>query len=296
MKKQSGKHFFTGLAVAIGISTAMLSPLSVWAGETVIAFEPPANSNFNNLGWIDLSSQVQQNITDQKYAEALGIFVWYYNNGLKYHPAEYGVRNSFCLAEWIEFGEVYPPALAELQKIRDAKEKLFLDNKIAMSYPGANADGTPRDWQQNPPKSEEESMLQLDQAKGDTPIFHDIEAINGCLNTPQKTIVLFLQIEQNNPAMAQKIWRFAEDTVLEQKDYATAAHYIPDVKAEWKRRADMFQNDMQRKMSKEQYKHFKEAMIRILTDRANQLSALARYQNHPQDAEEIQNELKELIK
>lgn len=296
MKTRPLTSFRSLLVFVIVFTVSALVPIITLADETMIAYEPSVNFTQKDVSWIALSTKINQNMTEKKYAEALGIFVWYYDNALKYNRSEYGVRNSFTLSQWIQLGKDYPPALAELQKIRDAKTKLFLDNKIALTYPGANANGTPRDWQQNPAKNQDEWELYFSQQKGDTPNFHDIASINRELKTPDQTVTLFLEVEKSNPALAQKVWHYAEDTILEQKNYAIATRYIPDVKAEWKRRFDSFTNDnMQNQLTKEQYQGYQKAIKEILTKKADQLSALAKYQKQDQVAEEIQNELKAFV-
>lgn len=288
---------FRPLLIALPVFALLsLIPLVSWAGETMIAYQSPANFTQEDISWRTLSRQINQDMTDKKYAEALGIFVWYYNNILKYNSPQTGVRNSFCLDKWLELGKVYPPALAELQNIYNVKEKLFLDNKVALTYPGANADGTPRDWQRNPPKTQKDWELFFVQQQGDIASFGDITAINKYLNTPEKTVRLFLQVEQINPALARKAWIYVADTFLEQKDYATANRYIPDAKTEWQRTFDSFANDhMEDKLTAEQYKSYQETVKTILTHKAELLSALAQYQKQNRVAEAIQNELKEYL-
>jgi len=54
-----------------------------------------------------------------KYEQALNEHIWYHKNALKYDPAQYGVRLSFALADWVELGRAYPPALHALRSIRN---------------------------------------------------------------------------------------------------------------------------------------------------------------------------------
>lgn len=58
---------------------------------------------------------------DGRYEEALREHIWFHDHALAKQPSLYGVRLSYALADWVDFGKVYPPALAALQAVRDAK-------------------------------------------------------------------------------------------------------------------------------------------------------------------------------
>jgi len=68
-------------------------------------------------------SVTQDLVSEGKHQKALDRFIWFHENALEHDPAMYGVRLSFALRYWKDLGEVYPPALEALVKIRDEKEK-----------------------------------------------------------------------------------------------------------------------------------------------------------------------------
>jgi hypothetical protein len=64
------------------------------------------------------------------YAEALEKYRWFHENALAHEPSMYGVRLSFALRSWAQLGEVYPPARAALESIRDAKAAALRDGSL----------------------------------------------------------------------------------------------------------------------------------------------------------------------
>jgi membrane associated rhomboid family serine protease len=52
----------------------------------------------------------------KRYERALAKYSWFHRNALKYQPAARGVRLSFAHAAWFELAQVYPPALAPLER------------------------------------------------------------------------------------------------------------------------------------------------------------------------------------
>ena len=55
------------------------------------------------------------------YEFALREYIWFHDHALEERPSLYGVRLSYALADWIELGENYPPALRALENIADRK-------------------------------------------------------------------------------------------------------------------------------------------------------------------------------
>src|SRR5258705_11073209 len=55
------------------------------------------------------------------YAEALEKHLWFHENALVHDPSLYGVRLSFALRHWVKLGDLYPPARAALESVRDVK-------------------------------------------------------------------------------------------------------------------------------------------------------------------------------
>src|SRR5687768_14091823 len=77
-----------------------------------------------------------------EFAKALDRHEWYHANALRINPAQYGVRLSFALGDWMKLGKKYQPALASLKRLRD------------------------------------EGTTTIEEGKGTRALFSDVEAIN----------------------------------------------------------------------------------------------------------------------
>jgi len=142
-------------------------------------------------------SVTQDLVSEGKHQKALDRFIWFHKNALEHDPAMYGVRLSFALRYWKDLGEVYPPALEALVKIRDEKEK------------------------------------QLQLGKGDKYLFHDVISVNRTLGQPEKSIELFELISKTSVTLADEYWDMIKDYVLESKRYDIAQKYITDMTKEF---------------------------------------------------------------
>jgi hypothetical protein len=104
----------------------------------------------------------------------------------------YGVRLSFALAAWLKLAQTYPKALTALKDVRDRK------------------------------------AAQLASGGGNRELFHDVEAINECLEEDQATYDLFLKIQTNNPSLATQCASLAMRALVTAKDYSLAHRFIED--------------------------------------------------------------------
>ena len=132
-----------------------------------------------------------------KYKKALSQFLWFHKHSLEHEPAMYGVRLSYALFEWKELGNIYPPALKAMIKVRDDST-----NKI---YLGSD----------------------------DVNLFHDVESLNEVLNNDSKTLDLFRYLDRDRKDMAEKCWDIVKDLVIKTKSYELAQRYIDNPVFEW---------------------------------------------------------------
>lgn len=61
-----------------------------------------------------------------EYEEAAERYLWFHNHVLEHEPAMNGVRLSSALMSWKELGDVYPPALASIKKVRNEKTDILV--------------------------------------------------------------------------------------------------------------------------------------------------------------------------
>ncbi|MGD9719866.1 MAG: hypothetical protein AB7O59_01460 [Pirellulales bacterium] len=141
-------------------------------------------------------NDTQQMVRAKKYAEALERFIWFHEHALEHESSMYGVRLSFALSYWNALGDVYPPAKTALFEMRDRTTQQIIN--------GAATDYAP---------------------------FHDVVALNRTLNESEKTVDLFLLIDQNNPALAQQCWNVAKDSVVAAKKFDVVRKYVGDGQA-----------------------------------------------------------------
>jgi hypothetical protein len=132
-----------------------------------------------------------------KYAEALDRHIWFHNNS-RDAVGMGGVRLSYALTDWLELGEVYPPALVAFTNTRDEKTQTLM------------------------------------KGKGGFEDFHEVSSFNEYLDDNKKTLELFLYIDKNHPTLAEECWIAAEDVLLKAKDYTLIKKYIPSLLDEFR--------------------------------------------------------------
>lgn len=127
-----------------------------------------------------------------KFNAALKKHVWFHNHALEVDEAYYGVRLSFALGYWLDLAKKYPPALAALRNIRDAKTKRLL------------------------------------KGKKDYALFHDVQSINEELKESEATVALFKRIDKMNPRFASAIYGLADRDLIAHREYALARKHLGD--------------------------------------------------------------------
>jgi hypothetical protein len=145
---------------------------------------------------------------DGRHEEALREYEWFHDHALEDEPALYGVRLSFALANWVDLGKIYPPALASLQAVRDRKS------------------------------------ARLRAGEGDRELFHDVEAINESLGDYECTYDLLVDILQQRPDLAKKCAGLAMRSIVHVGDFALARGFIDEPEQSVRRWARMLNQDV----------------------------------------------------
>jgi hypothetical protein len=127
-----------------------------------------------------------------RYAEALEKHLWFHDHALEYLPALGGVRLSFALDFWAELGTLYPEAMEALIAIRGRKVEALTDHK------------------------------------GSFESFHDVVAINRCLQEQTETVALFMMLHRHDPGLARRCYPIAEEYLVEQQEFEVCIAYLPD--------------------------------------------------------------------
>jgi hypothetical protein len=143
-----------------------------------------------------------------RYEDSLAKHIWFHENALNIQPAQYGVRLSFALSDWVKLGESYPPALEKLKSIRDQDEK------------------------------------KIRQGKSSRGIFHDFEAINKELKETSRTKDTFIWLDSNAPTFAKEVFDIAEPDLVRAKEYRLCNKYL-DPNNSFQHMLDLYKETME---------------------------------------------------
>jgi len=197
-----------------------------------------------------------------EYEEALERTIWFHNHALEYESTMYGVRISFALGEWHDFGKKYPPALSALKKIRN--------QKTAKLISGINS----------------------------YEIFNDVVSINDELSDYKKSIDMFKAIDKQHELFAKEVWGLIKDTAIKEKELYLLKKYIANINSDYseieehyRRMISMYKpND---RLFGEQYKSFQDKNFAL---KALQLIDIAMLLNEKESALNIKNKAYSLVK
>jgi len=143
-----------------------------------------------------------------RYEDALAKHVWFQENALKIQPAQYGVRLSFALSDWVELGKSYPPALEKLKSIRDEDDR------------------------------------QIREKKASRDLFADFEAINKHVQDPTRTKDTFIWLDKNDATFAGEVFSLAEADLVRAKEYRVCEKYLhPD--ADFERSSNYYEMQLE---------------------------------------------------
>jgi hypothetical protein len=152
----------------------------------------------------DVLRQARQLVKSQQYAAALEKYIWFHDHALDADRSLAGVRLSYAILEWVDLGEVYPPARRALESVRDAKA---------------------------------ESLMQ---GTYHARLFHDVAAINRALGQVERTRDLFKTIAGVDRGVAEKCFHIALESLVHTKEFGLARSFMPDPRKEIDRSAIPF--------------------------------------------------------
>ena len=201
-------------------------------------------------------------INMEEYEEALERTIWFHNHVLEHDESMTGVRLSFALMYWNDFGKKYQPALAALKSIRD------------------------------------ENTNKLISGGGSPDIFQDTVAINDELSDNDKSIELFKALDKKRPDFAKRVWNYIDETVIKEKDYALAAKYTGDILKAYQKEENQYLSliGLQKEHGTTVGNNFKETIDRIFVDDTLQLIHLATALDDRETAVKIQSAAKAIVK
>jgi len=186
------------LCIAI-VAWVLLCPVAGRSQDTNSHWTVPANPDPQKI-----LQEAEADTRAGRYEDSLAKHVWFHEHALKIQPAQYGVRLSFALSDWVELGKSYPRALEKLKSIRDADSD------------------------------------QIKAGKGTRPLFHDFESINKYCVEQSKTKNVFVWLDTNQPAFAKEVFDIAEPDLIEAKEYGLCGRYL-DPKTSFQQILDQYE-------------------------------------------------------
>ncbi|AKU21976.1 hypothetical protein [Massilia sp. NR 4-1] len=133
------------------------------------------------------------------HAEALRLHQHFYDYAAKQERNLHRFGR-YALHHWKELGDVYPPALAALQALREREAALLLDGETMVAI----ADGSSE------------------------PRFPVIVDINHLLEDERATYELFQQFQAKLPEQAAQSFRYAAGAIVACGDFQLASGYLPE--------------------------------------------------------------------
>jgi hypothetical protein len=135
-------------------------------------------------------------VKSQQYAEALEKYIWFHDHALDADQSLVGVRLSYAISEWVDLGEVYPPARRALESVRDAKAESLTQGNYNASF------------------------------------FHDVASINRALGQVERTRDLFKTIAGADRGVAEKCFHIALESLVHTKEFGLARSFVLDPRKE----------------------------------------------------------------
>jgi len=158
----------------------------------------------SNIDPGDVLREARQLVNSHQYAEALEKYIWFHEHALDADLSFGGVRLSYAISEWVDLGELFPPAMRALKSVRDSKTETLMNGAL------------------------------------DASLFHDVESINGALGQIELTRDLFKSIAARDRGLASKCFRVALESLVYTKEFHLARSFMLDPRSEINRFAIFF--------------------------------------------------------
>jgi thiol-disulfide isomerase/thioredoxin len=210
-------------------------------------WRPPENPNPG-----EILKEAKADTAAQRYPVALSKYVWYFENALKYDPAQTGVRLSFALGYWRELAASYPPALDALKLLRDEAEQRFDDGARTVHA------------------------------------VMEIAALNRVLNDDERTRLMFEAVAESDPATAKFVFAFVRPSLVKAKAYTLCGKFLdPQQDLERIRKHRQLMIQVYREAGKDPHIDMNAISTQMFVEEVATLVALLVLNDRKQDAENI---------
>ncbi len=151
----------------------------------------------------DVLQEARAASLDNDYALSLEKYLWFFKNALKYKKSYYGVRLSYCLSELAGLGEVYPPALEELTKLKESSLTEFKENRSCNQ-------------------------------------FHEYSRICDALDCPSEPVEIFHGIAPQDKELAEQLFTFVYEELARQSKWDICREYMGNGYKQYKEILELF--------------------------------------------------------
>jgi hypothetical protein len=245
---------FTKLKITL--ITAAVALLAAGTITTVVLQRGSTYTPPPNLKMQQILNEAQADTVAGRYPEAQAKFVWFRNNAVHYEPGMVGVRDSFALTYWAQLAEKYPPAMRQLQSIRDAA--------IAVVH-GVGTD-------------EQTAIADC----------FTITGINDGLKAKSKNVELFKWLDSHKPVVARQVFTLAEPDLIAAEEYTLCGRYM-DANHSYEQILGMYSR------MKEMPTNSRTPQLRVMADKifstkSATLVAVLAINNRPDEADRVANQ------
>lgn len=140
----------------------------------------------------EILEEAREDAAACRYELALAKHVWFHRDALRYEKALYGVRLSYALDAWADLAKVYPPALVEMENVRNEAESRV------------RAGGLVRE------------------------AFHDFRSLNDAMGESEKTLSLFAWLDIEAPDEAKTVFDLARPALIRGGMVTLCGRYLDD--------------------------------------------------------------------
>lgn len=186
-------------------------------------------------------AEARQARREGRYAEALARHEWYHDAS-RHEPGQGGVRLSFALSDWLELGQLYPPALRRLQELRvNTGERL-------------------------------RSFKKTDDVFA---FFQEYNALNRTLREEADTAAMFAWLDEHHPEIARKVYDVARPSLIRAGKIELAAKYADPDELRRARRTMELDRRLGHDFGERKFRHTIPMLVALLVTRGDQAEAKA---------------------
>ena len=223
--------------------------------EASTTWTPPENPDPNVI-----RKEAKEDKRKGRYKIAITKHLWYHQNASVIEPSLSGAWTSFAQGDWLELGEVYPPALQKMKQVRDETEKRI--------------------------RNEELVRVRFSD-------FQDFAALNRTLREHDRTLGVFQWLDEKDPEDAARLFRVPRKSLIKRKAHELYGKYVQP-----QEEMERIQESYQQTFDFDDWKYgdifFKHAEKKLLNDVGTLVALLVKIDRVP-EAKQVAEESMQII-